>query len=303
VANVTGMASAGIPDAEVDLTEELVHGLIAEQHPDLSALSIQLHSNGWDNAMFRLGDDLAVRIPRRARAADLIVNEITWLPQLAPRLPLAVPAAVRVGRPNADFPWSWAIVPWFDGDPVGVEPFADPAAAAATVGSFVAAMHHPAPPDAPRNPVRGIALAARVDVAMTSLPTLSGQVDVPRVQANFLRAADAPAWAGPPLWLHGDLHPFNILQRNGTVCAVIDFGDMTSGDPATDLMIGWSLFDEPERTAFRLAADTPDRPIDEAMWERSRGWAIALAIALLAYGHGVTWQQQVGHRILASAII
>lgn len=297
------MGAADIPDAEVDLTEELVRALVAEQHPDLATLPIRLHSNGWDNAIFRLGDELAARLPRRERAVDLIVNEITWLPRLAPRLPLPVPAPVRVGRPSSEFPWSWAIVPWFDGRPVGVEPFLDPVAAAATIGTFVAAMHQPAPPDAPRNPLRGVPLSARVDLAMASLPTLSGQVDVPRVQASFLRAVEAPAWAGVPMWLHGDLHPHNILQCDGTVCAVIDFGDLTSGDPATDLMIAWSLFDEPTRAVFRAAADTPGRRIDDAMWERSRGWAVALAIALLAFGSGVPWQQQVGHRILSNAVV
>jgi len=105
-----------MPAAEIDIGDDLVRRLLAEQHPDLAALPLTLVANGWDNAIFRLGGDLAVRLPRRELGADLVVNEQRWLPQLAPRLPLPVPVPLRIGLPNGDYPWNWTVVAWHDGD-------------------------------------------------------------------------------------------------------------------------------------------------------------------------------------------
>ncbi len=291
-----------MPPAEVDLDEELVRALLVEQQPDLARLPIGLYAEGWDNTLFRLGEDLLVRLPRRAAAAELIVNESIWLPQLGPTLPLPVPVPLRVGRPGRGFPWNWTVVPWFEGRPVGVEPLPDPTRTATLLGSFLAALHQPAPPIAPRNTVRGGPLADRLDSFEERLARLPDLLDVVAVQAAFERAVAIPAWSGPPMWLHGDLHPHNVLRNDDEVVAVIDFGDITAGDPATDLMAAWSLFDAPERCVFRRAAGSPERPIDEEMWKRARGWAIGHAVALLASGADSPWHAAVGLRTIARAL-
>src|SRR5215469_7389038 len=138
-----------MPAAEVDLSERLVRMLLAEQHPDLAHLPVELLANGWDNAMFRLGDSLAVRMPRRQLGARILVNEQRWLPVLASRLPLPVPAPVRIGLPGDGYPWAWSVVPFLPGEPASGTPAFDPREAAVAVGGFLGALHVPAPPEAP----------------------------------------------------------------------------------------------------------------------------------------------------------
>jgi aminoglycoside phosphotransferase (APT) family kinase protein len=150
-----------MPAAEVSVSPALVRRLLEAQQPDLAHLPVRLMAYGWDNFMYRLGDELAVRLPRRAAAAGLIVHEQRWLPVVAPRLPLPVPAPVRAGRPALGYPWPWSIVPLLPGQLAAREPPADPARAAASLGRFLGALHVPAPPDAPANPLRGIPLAPR----------------------------------------------------------------------------------------------------------------------------------------------
>jgi aminoglycoside phosphotransferase (APT) family kinase protein len=170
-----------MPAAEVDTPSGLVRRLLAEQHPDLAGLTLEPAAHGWDNVTYRLGDELAVRLPRRALGADLIGHEQRWLPALAPPLPLPVPVPVRLGRPGCGYPWAWSVVPWLPGRPAAVAPPADPLAAAVTLGEFLGALHTPAPADAPVNPYRGVPLEtrdgtvrerlARLDPASTGQPS------------------------------------------------------------------------------------------------------------------------------------
>lgn len=274
---------SNIPEAELPIDRALVQRLLGDQHPDLADLDVVEAANGWDNVMFRLGEDLVIRVPRRAMAAQLVVNEQAWLPALAPQLPLPVPAPVRVGTPTDYYPWHWSVLPWLSGEAVGVNPFTDPLQAADVLGGFLAALHQAAP-DAPDNPHRGEPLVTRDEATRTRLAQLGPELSVP-VQDVFrvwIDAVQAPVWIGPPLLIHGDLHPLNMLATNGELSAIIDFGDITSGDPATDLMAAWYLFDESARQQFRSAATTDIRPIDDAMWSRSRGWAVSIALTILA---------------------
>lgn len=276
------MGPGNTPSAEIDVDADLVRRLLADQHPDLADARVELVASGWDNVTFRLGDDLAVRLPRRSAAAELVEREQRWLPVLAPGLPLPVPVPVRVGRPTAYYPWSWSVVPWFDGRPAGTDPELDGELAARDLGAFLAALHRPAPAAAPTNPVRGIPLARRDDATKDRLARLPGDVDASALARRWEHCLAAPAWDGPPLWLHGDLHAHNVLSRQGRIVAVIDFGDITAGDPATDLAVAWSLLGPDDRPAFREAASTPERPVDDAMWTRAEGWALSVGIALLA---------------------
>jgi aminoglycoside phosphotransferase (APT) family kinase protein len=271
------VAAQNMPAAEIDIDDGLVRRLLADQHPDLVALPLTLVANGWDNAIFRLGGDLAVRLPRRQLGADLVVNEQRWLPELASRLPIPVPVPLRVGMPSDDYPWSWTVVAWFDGDAAADVSLVDPIFEARRLGRFVDALHTPAPADAPVNPFRGQPLAELRPRVMNSIERLGGSIDADAVTERLDRLTDVADWTGTPVWLHGDLHSANVLVRDGTICAVIDFGDVTSGDPAVDLAIGWMLFDEAALDVFRASAGD----VDDATWSRAQAWALHFALLYL----------------------
>ncbi|GAA3762861.1 aminoglycoside phosphotransferase family protein [Salinactinospora qingdaonensis] len=275
-----------IPAAEIAITPELVAKLLRTQHPDLADRRLTPVANGWDNAIYRLGEDMCIRLPRRQLAADLVDNEQRWLPGLASRLEVAIPAPLRRGEPSPDYPWAWSITPWFPGQAaLDIAP-AQRGAIAADLARFLTALHIPAPAAAPRNPVRGVALASRA-------PAVHERLDSGRIpRADELRRlwdelAALPLWAGPPLWLHGDLHPANLIltHRGDTtaprLAAVIDFGDLTSGDPATDLAAAWLVFDAEAHARFRAHLDQRD-DIDATTWGRARGWALNLGVAIAA---------------------
>ena len=292
------MPAGNMPGAEVDIDVRLVRALIADQHPDLDGRDLVHVASGWDNAIFRLGEDLCARLPRRQLAASLIDNEQRWLPETAPRLPLPVPAPVRAGRPGRGFPWSWSVCPWFDGEVAAVRPPDDPLDAARRLGAFAAAMHSPAPVGAPANPYRAVPLATRSDSVRTRTEQLSDVVDVDAISGAWERLVGTPDWAGPAMWLHGDLHPANVLVHEGAVRAVIDFGDLTAGDPAVDLAIAWMMFEPGAREVFRDASGE----VDGNMWDRARGWALALSLAYVASSADNPVMMRVGLDTLASVL-
>lgn len=278
------------PPADVELTPGLVHGLLAAQHPDLAGLPLRLVAHGWDNATFRLGDDLAVRLPRRAVAARLVEHEQQWLPLLARLCPVPVPAPVRTGVPAPTYPWAWSVVPWFAGRHAADEPLAARTPWAPALAEALAALHVRAPAGAPVNPVRGGALAGRSTALRERL--VAGHLDhlVPdaraRAEALWEDALAAPAWPGPPVWAHGDPHPANLVTRDGTLAALLDFGDVTAGDPACDLATAWLTFDATGRAAFRARSDAlADRTgADTGRWRRAAGWALVMASAMVVHG-------------------
>ena len=292
-----------MPSAEVDLSAGLVRRLVAGQHPDLAGLRVEVLANGWDNVICRLGDDLAVRLPRRVAAAELIRHEQRWLPELAARLPLSIPAPVRVGRPALGYPWHWSIVPLLPGQIAELSPPADPVDAAVGLGRFLGALHEPAPADAPVNPFRGVPLANRTEVFESRLDRLAADVDVAAARLVWAEALAAPRWAGPPLWLHGDLHPANILVDRGRITGVIDFGDMTAGDPATDLSVAWALLPRAAHAAFRDAYEAAGGPASAAgIWLRARGWALGLALAILVSSADNAVMAAIARRSLAAVL-
>src|SRR3954453_21032388 len=205
------------PPAEVPIDVALVRALIEEQHTDLGHLALSDIAEGWDNRLFRLGEDLAVRVPRRAASASLIEHEQQWLPRLAPQLPLSIPVPRRIGRPGCGFPWSWSITPWFPGQSALHAPPPDLSTAAVALGQFLRALHQPAPREAPHNPWRSVPLAARTSVLHRHLQQADRLVDRTAVLELWERAVSAPPWPGPPLWIHGDLHPGNLLVDHGRV--------------------------------------------------------------------------------------
>jgi aminoglycoside phosphotransferase (APT) family kinase protein len=290
-----------MPVAEIDASPELVRRLLASQHPDLAHLPIEVLANGWDNFICRLGDELLVRLPRRELAVKLVLHEQRWLPVLAPRLPLAVPAPVRIGRPaEADgYPWPWSIVPFLSGEVAASTPPADPGQAAISLGAFLRALHTPAPEDAPANPVRGVPLAGRSAIVAENIAILGDHIPARAVNDLWTRAKSTPPWDGPKLWLHGDLHTANILVHQGELSAVIDFGDITSGDPATDLSVAWMLFPGADyRDIFWAAYGQADHNTKA----RAVGWALSLALVFQAHSADNPLIAGIGHRTLSAVL-
>lgn len=291
------------PAAEVEVDVELVRSLLRDQHPDLAERSIEVLGSGWDNVLFRLGADLLVRLPRRSASAHLLEHEQRWLPVIGPSLPLPVPVPERVGEPGHGFPWRWSVVPWIPGRPIHGATGLDWPAIAAQLGAFVAAVDRPAPPDAPSNPYRGTPLTDREPILAVGLERAAARLDAigigqDRLLQRWSQLCALPATDGAPTWLHGDLHPLNILVDGGSVSGVVDFGDVCAGDRATDLSLAWIVLPAEVRDRFRRAAGAR-RPVDEATWGRARGWAIALSVAYLGGDDVIA---PIGARALAEAL-
>jgi aminoglycoside phosphotransferase (APT) family kinase protein len=213
----------------------------------------------------------------------LTANEVRWLPVLAPLLPVAVPVPVRTGSPGAGYPWPWTVVPWIAGTLAADEDPPHRSVWAADLARALVALHRPADRQAPPNPYRGVPLAARDDVVRSRLaasPEPALLLD--RWDAGLV----APAWDGPPLWLHGDPHPANLVVDGGRLTGLIDFGDLTAGDPASDLATAWLTFDRSGRALLRAELARSGHPADEATWTRARAWAAALASAFTSLGDG-----------------
>lgn len=288
------------------MSADLVRRLLADQHPDLARLPVEFLANGWDNELYRVGDELVARLPRRALGAQIIINEQRWLPGLASRLPLPIPRPERTGVPACGYPYSWSVVPYLPGVPAAQAGSFDPAAAAAAVGGFLGALHVPAPADAPANPFRGVPLAERASTFAANLALIGGQVDRDAVLRAWVAALTAPGYDGPPVWLHGDLHPANILVNDGQVSGVIDFGDITAGDPASDLSVSWMLLPPDCHatfwSAYQAASGRAGGPAGDALRARARGWALNLAVVFLAHSEDNPVLRQVGRRTLSAVL-
>lgn len=237
-------------------------------------------AHGWDNQLWRLGDDLAVRLVWHTDPADeLLRHEHTWVPVLAPRLPLPVPVPQRWGEPCSRFPRPWIVTTWVPGTPADLSPVTHGGAA---LGEFLTALHQPAPGDAPPGRERGGPLPDRAEAFARGVTAASerGLIDDPdAVRAVWHDAVTAPPWVGPPLWLHADLHPANVLTTDGELSGVIDFGDLCAGDPAYDLSAAWLLL--PDATEF-FGSYRPRA--DAATVRRARGWAMARVLSGLLIG-------------------
>jgi aminoglycoside phosphotransferase (APT) family kinase protein len=258
---------------ELEIDEALVRRLLAEQFPEWVDLPLRrIEPAGTVNAIFRLGDELSVRLARREGPTEPGGKELDWLPWLAPLLPVEIPVPVAQGRPSGDYPWFWEIHRWVAGETVPVEEI-DAIQVAHDLAALVGALQQVSAAGAP--PGRGIPLAERDKEIRYWLARFDGDS---AVVAEWERAVAAPPWGGPPVWHHGDLDARNWLVRDGRLNGVIDWGAMGVGDPACDVMVAWKLHSPAARDAFREAL-----PTDDATWERARGWALSQAVAILAY--------------------
>jgi len=275
-----------MPRAEFEITAELVRELVREQHPDLAGHPVRLGARGWDNQLWRLGDDLAVRIPWAASDSEtLLRKEHTWVPRLAPSLPLPVPVPQRIGEPSELFPQPWLITTWVPGTPADRSPVTRGVESAESLAAFMTALHQPAPDGAPTGRGRGGPLADCADGVVKGLASAAerGLIgDVEAVEAVWRDAVTAPGWTGSPRWIHSDLHPANVLTADGFLCGVVDFGDLCAGDPACDLGAAWILL--PDGAIDRFHAAYRPAP-DAATLRRARGWAVWRALGCLFVGN------------------
>jgi aminoglycoside phosphotransferase (APT) family kinase protein len=268
---------------EVDIDVSLVGRLLAAQFPQWADRSIEpVHSAGTDNAIYRVGSDLAVRLPRIEGATGQVDKEQQWLPRLAPLLPLAIPVPLAKGTPGEDYPWHWSVYRWLEGETATIECIADPGKAARDLAQFIAALQRidptGGPPPGAHNSFRGVPLSMRDAETRAAIATLHGTLDASPLIAAWDAALQAPAWDGPPVWIHGDLSPLNLLVERGRLSAVIDFGCLGVGDPACDLQVAWNLFSAQTRDVLRAAL-----PVDDATWARGCGWALSVGLIALPY--------------------
>jgi aminoglycoside phosphotransferase (APT) family kinase protein len=270
-------------DSGIEITADLVRDLLQEQHPDLAELAIREVAGGWGNQMWRLGDELAVRMQRMDPTPELQLNERRWLPVLAPRLPLPVPTPVRFGEPSERFPKHWTVMTWVPGEPLDHSSISRGDHAADTLAGFLGALHVEAPADAPASSDRGGHLRKYTDGFENFLQVIDPggiAADVRAVRAVWDDAVAAPEWEGPPVWVHGDLHPANVVVSDGTLSGVIDFGAMFAGDPAWDLAAAWVLLpSDAVPRFFEVYADA-----DEATIRRARGLAAVKSLFLILMG-------------------
>lgn len=277
------------------LDVEVVRALLVDQHPDLADRPIETLAEGWDNASFRLGDDLIVRVPRRPVAALLLEHERRWLPVVASDLPTQVPVPVRDGEASDRWPAPWSVVPYIDGEDAARAPRVVADLVGHRLADVLVELHREAPDDAPRNPFRGVPLRDRADSladGLERLATAAGLPDPGLLLARWEDAVDAPGWDGPPVWLHGDLHAGNlIVDDTGDLAGIIDWGDVCAGDPATDLGATWMVLDGPSRSDLldRWSADRvpvlgerADTSPGSPLARRTAGWALALGVAVWA---------------------
>jgi len=268
---------------EVPIDAPLVRQLIDTQFPEWRDLPVTpLRSAGTDNAIYRLGADLVVRLPRRPGAQTQVEKEYRWLPKLAPALPLEVPTPIVLGRPAEGYPYHWCVCRWLLGETAVQAPIGDPARAALDLAHFIGALRRVdadgAPAPGPHNSGRGEPLARRDAATRDAIAQLEGRIDTRAAAAAWAWALQAPAWDRPPTWVHGDLLPTNLLIRDGRLSAVIDFGCLGAGDPACDLMAAWTVLPPEARRAFRTALAAED-----AMWRRGMGWALSFGVIALPY--------------------
>jgi len=266
---------------QLDIDVALVGRLVSAQFPEWAGLQLEpVHSDGTVNAIYRLGTELAVRLPLRRAGERSLRKERLALSRLAPRLPLAVPEPIAAGAPGEGYPCEWSVFRWIEGEPWRSERVADPCRAASELARFVAALRAVDPADGPSNPLgdRGSPLASRDAAAKQAIAALEGEIDARAVRREWEAACAATLWDRRPVWFHGDLLPMNLLLADGRLCAILDFGTAAVGDPACDGMPAWVVFAGEARTVFQRELGG-----DGAFWARARGWALSTALIAWAY--------------------
>jgi aminoglycoside phosphotransferase (APT) family kinase protein len=267
------------PAAEIEIDATLIRSLLADQQPHLAQQTIQIMEAGWDNFMVRVGEHLAIRLPRRSAAEPLLKGEQKWLPFLAPKLPLAIPVPLYCGTPALDYPFAWSLLKWLPGQAADLAP--PDSDQARVLVNFLTILHNiPIPDGAPENAVRDCALSVKdSDIAVRILALSDEPLVSDAIKMAWQTAMAQPA-ALKTCWVAGDIHARNVLTLDGKICAFIDWGDMCIGDPASDLASIWALFAEPEarRNVIR------EYGMSDSLVIRALGWAIFYGVLLAETG-------------------
>jgi aminoglycoside phosphotransferase (APT) family kinase protein len=268
------------PDAEVFVDETVVRELLCDQFPELADLPLQAAGEGFDNFLFQLGDRRAVRLPRRLRGVEPMENELRWLTLAARHVTLATPLPVFTGSPSPRYPWPWMITSWISG--VSGDEVDDTwlRGCAEALASFLRELHVTAPDGAPINPWRSVALDQRALDLKARIEQLRGEIDATNAWAIFEWACTSTPWSSSPTWLHGDVHPGNMVFREGQLVGVVDFGDLCAGDPATDLAGGLLTLPYDMLASFFDAYGAAD----DATLVRTIGWAILFGTIMVGLG-------------------
>ena len=268
---------------EVQTDPTLVRRLVATQFPSWADLPIEpVEPRGTDNTLYRLGDQLVVRLPCRERTVNTLVKEREWLPRLAPHLPLDVPMPLAVGTPADGYPWTWSVYRWLEGENAIEARIGDLDRASTDLASFVGALHRidtsggPSPGE--DNFLRGARLERLDSSVRASIVALGHEVDVDTATAIWEAALSAAEWNLPPVWVHGDLDGRNLLVSAGRLSAVVDFGCLGVGDPACDVAVAWKVLSTETHDIFRSALS-----VDDATWARARGWVLYESLGALTY--------------------
>jgi aminoglycoside phosphotransferase (APT) family kinase protein len=264
---------------ELDTDEALVRRLLVAQFPHWAELPIEaVPASGTDNIIYRLGDELSVRLPRRRGSrVEWLDKEFEWLPKLAPLLPRPVPSPVARGAPGEGYPHDWAIFNWLEGEDAASAPL-DLAGAAVDLAELLAALRRIDPTGGPRAGGRGGSLRPRDEGTRSGIAALGDLIDAAAVTAAWETALAAPEWDGAPVWIHGDLDARNLLVSDGRISGLLDWGALCVGDPACDVKVAWAVLDAETRPVFRELLE-----IDDATWARARGWALSQAMIALPY--------------------
>ncbi|MCX4625612.1 aminoglycoside phosphotransferase family protein [Streptomyces sp. NBC_01443] len=270
---------------EVPIDQALVRSLLEAQRPEWAGLPLSPAGAGTDNVMYRLGDDLVVRLPRTADNARSVHKEQEWLPRLAPRLACPIPEPVHAGTPTDAFPLVWSVYRWFDGDEAGPDTVRDWAAFGADLAAVVRELHGTGLMGATRSDdlswYRGGSLQACDEWFGKCLDdcrtTVGSELDVEALGRLWRTALVLPEPSGPHVWLHGDLKPTNLLVREGKLHAVIDFGALSVGFPDAEHATVWDLPPRARQAYWNTLG------LDEQTWARARAWAIAVAVSGISY--------------------
>ncbi len=267
---------------EIEIDESLVKRLVTVQFPEWAELpGQQVTSSGTDNALFRLGSDKVVRLPRIYWAVDQISLEWEWLPKLAPHLPLPISKPLALGSPTGEYAWNWAIYQWIEGEIATYEHIAEPLRFAKELGEFILALQRVDTVGIALSTNRGVPLIRRDRETCKAIDSckdiLSDTINNTSLTI-WKTSLQLPAWRNPPVWTHADLQAGNLLVREGQLSAVIDFGCMGVGDPACELIVAWNLFTAEMREVLKETLK-----VDEATWLRGRAWALSVAFIALPY--------------------
>ena len=268
------------PASEVTIDDRLVRDLLHEQFPQFDDDECVPVAEGFDNSLWRIGEQHVARFPRRKMAVTTVENELRWLPEMAGHVSLPTPLPLMSGAPSERFAWPWSICSWINGVPGDEIAFDHEGRSARTMATFLRELHTTAPRDAPHNPYRSVALAANSPTFDDRLSIVSNRVDADATRRLFALGVAAPAWRHRAVWLHGDFHPGNIVYQGPNLVGVVDFGDLCTGDPATDLAGG--LLSLPLCALDEFFHNYG--VADDSMIQRTIGWAAHFGVLMTALG-------------------